>query len=117
ERELFGARETESSASIRDRTEAARARETRRFCDVPVIHANVHTHPSPDLAHCTVVARSAALLRTAFRQLGLSARAYHRVLRLARTIADLDGADAIAASHVAEAVQYRSLERPLAAAR
>lgn len=117
ERELFGARESESSASIRERTEAARARQTRRFRDEPGIHANAQMHPRHVRAHCTVDARAEALLRTAIRRFGLSARAYHRVLRLARTIADLEGADAIAASHVAEAVQYRSLERPLAAAR
>jgi magnesium chelatase family protein len=57
---------------------------------------------------CRVDEGGSALLRTAVKRCGLSARAYHRVLRLARTIADLDGSDEIATVHVAEAIQYRS---------
>ena len=60
---------------------------------------------------CRVGEGSDALLRTAITRLGFSARAYHRVLKIARTIADLAGAEEIATPHVAEAIQYRSLDR------
>ena len=60
---------------------------------------------------CAIDARSEDLLRAAIQKLGLSARAYHRVLRLARTVADLAGVDRIAPVHVAEAIHYRSLDR------
>lgn len=60
---------------------------------------------------CAIDERSVSLLRSAIQKLGLSARAYHRVLRLARTIADIEEKDRIAAAHIAEAIQYRSLDR------
>lgn len=60
---------------------------------------------------CRIGERSDALLKVAISHLGLSARAYHRVLKIARTIADLEGAENIAPAHVAEAIQYRSLDR------
>jgi magnesium chelatase family protein len=63
--------------------------------------------------HCVVDETARDLLQRAIRQLGLSARAYDRILRLSRTIADLAGSEAIAAGHVAEAVQYRTLDRKL----
>jgi magnesium chelatase family protein len=62
--------------------------------------------------HCAIDAAGEKLLRAAVRRLGLSARAYHRVLRVARTIADLTGEERIATAHIAEAVQYRTLDRP-----
>jgi magnesium chelatase family protein len=62
--------------------------------------------------HCRIDGRSERLLRDVVRKLGLSARAYDRVLRLARTIADLDGADRIGFLHVGEAVQCRAFDRP-----
>ena len=63
-------------------------------------------------AHCTPDPAGAALLTQAIRRLGLSARGYHRILKVARTIADLAGADAVSARHVAEAIQYRRIDRP-----
>jgi magnesium chelatase family protein len=63
--------------------------------------------------HCAVDDTARDLLKAAIRQLGLSARAYDRILRLARTIADLSGSEAITAGHVAEAIQYRTLDRKL----
>jgi magnesium chelatase family protein len=62
-------------------------------------------------AHCRVADAAEALLRTAITRLGLSARAYHRILKIARTIADLDGAGGLEPKHVSEAIQYRSLDR------
>jgi magnesium chelatase family protein len=62
-------------------------------------------------AFCGIGERSTALLKAATARLGLSARAYHRILKVARTIADLESADEIASVHVAEAIQYRSLDR------
>jgi magnesium chelatase family protein len=63
--------------------------------------------------HCQVDAAARDLLKAAIQQLGLSARAYDRILRLARTIADLAGREGIEATHVAEAIQYRTLDRKL----
>jgi magnesium chelatase family protein len=60
---------------------------------------------------CRINKSAEALLRTAVTRLGLSARAYHRVLKLARTIADLEGTDGIMTAHLAEAIQYRSFDR------
>lgn len=112
ERELLGVREAESSASIRARTEAARERQARRFRDESGVHANAQMQPRHVRLYCEVDAAGETLLRAAIRRFGLSARAYHRVLRLARTIADLEESNGIRSEHVAEAIQYRSLERP-----
>jgi len=61
--------------------------------------------------HCPLSASVESLLRDAVTRLGLSARAYHRILKIARTIADLGGSEHLAANHVSEAIQYRSLDR------
>jgi magnesium chelatase family protein len=66
-------------------------------------------------AHCRVSAGADALLKTAITRLGLSARAYHRMLKIARTIADLSGKAALEPAHVSEAIQYRTLDRRAAA--
>ncbi len=65
--------------------------------------------------HCRLSGRPETLLRDAVHRLGLSARAYHRILKIARSIADLDGAADLTAQHVSEAIQYRSLDRRRAA--
>jgi magnesium chelatase family protein len=75
------------------------------------VYANAAMTPRDIRAFCRIDAAGEALLAAAVRRLGLSARAFHRILRLARTIADLAGEDAIAPSFLAEAVQYRSLDR------
>jgi magnesium chelatase family protein len=71
--------------------------------------------PRDITAFCTVNEASEALLRTALARLGLSARAYHRIVKIARTIADLEGGGDITTAHVSEAIQYRSLDRATAA--
>ncbi len=107
EDELMAQPAGEASAVIRARVEAARARQLAR-----------QGRPNSMLGtreierHCLTDAAGEALLKQAISRLNLSARAYHRVLKLARTIADLAGAETIGAPHIAEAVQYRRLDRP-----
>ena len=103
--------EGESSAVIRERVIRARAIQEERFRNVPGIHCNaqmtnrmLHEFAEPD-------AQSLALLRTAMDRLDLSARAYDRILKVARTIADLEGTPQIQAAHISEAISYRSLDR------
>ncbi|MEN6478631.1 MAG: YifB family Mg chelatase-like AAA ATPase [Anaerolineales bacterium] len=96
----------ESSRTVRLRVEAARARQEQRLAGTP-LHCNADMGPAEIRHYCQPDAAGQSLIKVAMRQMGLSARAYHRVLKLARTIADLDGADVIRAQHVAEALQYR----------
>jgi len=106
ERDLTDAPRGDSSASIRVRVAAARVRQLRRQR-----RANAALTASDVERHCTPDREGETLLKQAIARLGLSARGYHRVLKVARTIADLAGAPALAASHVAEAIQYRRLDR------
>ncbi len=99
------------SASIRSRVQAARAIQQHRFDDRPLIRANADMGLSDLDSFCYIDAESTALLQKAVESFSLSARAAHRCLRVARTIADLAGAEMIALEHVAEAVQYQTLER------
>ena len=107
--ELAAAPCGEGSAAVRSRVEAARRRQASRFDDGPMLlNADLSGHALR--RHCRPEPDALRLLATAAGRLALSARAYDRVLRLARTIADLDAADRIAAPHVAEALQYRSAD-------
>jgi magnesium chelatase family protein len=99
------------SAVMRERVDRARQVQRERFAGRPGIFANAHMAPRDIRAHCRVADAAEALLRTAITRLGLSARAYHRILKIARTIADLDGAGGLEPKHVSEAIQYRSLDR------
>jgi magnesium chelatase family protein len=110
-RDLAGARDDASSAAIRARVEQARAVQRLRFRGQAGVHANAHMGTRDLRRHCRVAGPVESLLRNAVDRLGLSARAYHRVLKIARTIADLDGAVELSTVHVSEAVQYRSLDR------
>ncbi len=96
----------EASSVVRARVLAARARQTARLVGTGQT-CNAELTPAAVRDHCQTDAPAEALLRTAMQRLHLSARGYHRVLKLSRTIADLAGADAIGAPHVAEALQYR----------
>ena len=104
----------EPSASIRERVEGARERQRERFGETglpgPVTRtglANADMGPAEVREHCPVDEVGASLLRAAMQQLHMSARAYHRILKLARTIADLAGSETIETAHLAEAIQYR----------
>ena len=100
----------ESSAAIRERVEAARALQRRRFGDSGIT-CNAYIPPARMGEDCRTDEEAAAFLRRSFQRLGLTARSHDRILRVARTIADLDGAEIIGRRHIAEAVQYRSLDR------
>jgi len=103
---LSDERRGEPSADIRKRVEAARARQTARFAGT-ALTTNADMGPTQVRDYCQVDEIGRQLLGTAMRQMGLSARAYHRVLKIARTIADLAGSDQIETTHIAEAIQYR----------
>ena len=103
---LSGDHHGESSLDIAARVMAARQIQTNRFKGTR-LNANNDMSAPEIKKHCVLEVSAESLLRTAMRQLSLSARAFHRTLRLARTIADLDGSDIIKAHHVAEALQYR----------
>ena len=101
---------SESSASIRSRVMAARAIQHQRFAGMD-FHCNAHMPPSLIEVHCVLDEESRRIFRRVSEHFGLSARAYHRVLRMARTIADLDNSPGIRSPHLMEAVQYRVLDR------
>jgi magnesium chelatase family protein len=111
-RELAGdeAPETDSSEAIRQRVIAARERQLRRFRGEKIFSNSAMT-PRLLRKHCRIDSASEQLLERAMSRQGLSARAYDRILKVSRTIADLEGCDAIGPIHMSEAVGYRSLDR------
>jgi len=111
-RELVAQDSGEASETIRERVVAARSRQTRRFVKRG-IYANARMSAKDIKRYCSVDPEGARLLETAINKLGLSARAYTRILKVSRTIADLENAEAIRSAHVAEAIQYRGLDRPV----
>jgi magnesium chelatase family protein len=108
-RQMQAGRPGESSAQIRSRVVAARQRQRARFHSR--IPCNARMGPRELGQHCAMDAPSRALLEQAMSDLGLSARAYDRILKVARTIADLAASERLTAEHLGEAVQYRSLDR------
>lgn len=124
---LVDERLAESSATVRARVMAARARQCQRFQPPnglplgdglrltgrrPPVRTNGEMTAEWVRSHCRLTVEGTELMRTAMRRLGLSARGYHRVLKLARTIADLETAESILPPHLAEALQYRPREGP-----
>ena len=102
---------SESSATIRERVIRARKIQEQRFANEPDIHCNAQMTPRLLQLYATPDERGKAMLQNAMDRLNLSARAYDRILKVARTIADLDGSDTIQSMHIAEAIGYRSLDR------
>ena len=100
----------EDSRSIRSRVESASSIQKKRYKS-SMAHNNAQMSRSEIEAHCILDEASRALLKQAMVHLGLSARAYDRILKVARTIADLEGSSDIQTPHVAEAIQYRSLDK------
>jgi len=112
-REMTGERTGEASAQIRERVVAARQRQLARFKPTPKITCNARMGPKELKAFCPLDEATKELLKMAMTDLNLSARAYDRILKVARTIADLAAVDNISAEHISEAIQYRSLDRQL----
>ena len=108
---LSDERKGESSAAIRKRVTKARELQTVRFKDFENIHYNAQMNVKQIRAFCKLSPESMSLLKTAMEKLNLSARAYDRILKVSRTVADLDASQEISPSHIAEAIQYRSLDR------
>lgn len=110
-RELGKKVQSESSAVIRERVIAARAIQTERFQGNPKVHCNAQMTSKLTRQHCVLTDECRTIMETAMNRLGLSARAYDRILRVARTIADLDNSQDIKDYHLQEAITYRSLDR------
>ncbi|HSR43065.1 MAG TPA: YifB family Mg chelatase-like AAA ATPase, partial [Longimicrobiales bacterium] len=100
-----------ASAVVRERVLEARERQERRFRDLVGVHCNGQMGPAEIRRHCRPTREVAHLLQRALDRLGLSARTYHRVLKVARTLADLEGLETIRPHHASEAIQYRGLDR------
>ncbi len=109
--ELSKLKESEDSEAIRQRVIEARERQESRFENHQHIHTNAQMSSKLLREHCQIDKAGQNLLKNAMNTLGLSARAYDRILKLSRTIADLEHKDHIEAHHLAEAIQYRSLDR------
>ncbi|MBG9375217.1 YifB family Mg chelatase-like AAA ATPase [Panacibacter sp. DH6] len=109
--ELSSSHKGESSASIRQRVIKAREIQAARYKDAPGMYANAQMSSKQLRDICTINQAGEALLKKAMERLNLSARAYDRILKVSRTIADLAASNEIKAEHLAEAIQYRSLDR------
>ena len=112
-RDLASLASGETSAQIRARETAARQQQLERFIRRPRLTCNARMHSRDLRSFCAIDDDSLGLLKAAMSDAHLSARAFDRILKVARTIADLAGSDRIASEHVCEAIQYRSLDRQL----
>lgn len=109
--EMTANRKNESSAEIRERVVRAREVQAERFRDNETIYCNAMMPSNMVKEVCAINDAGKSLLRNAMERLGLSARAYDRILKVSRTVADLAGSPDIRTEHLAEAIQYRSLDR------
>ncbi len=109
--ELSEVKPAESSTDIRDRVIAAREKQSERFKGHEQLYSNAQMSSKLIREHCEIDTAGKTLLKKAMEKLGLSARAYDRILKVSRTIADLEGKENIQSYHLAEAIQYRSLDR------
>jgi magnesium chelatase family protein len=112
-REMASAGAGENSATIRQRVIEARRRQLVRFAKKPAITCNALMGPRQLKAYCALEDHTMELLKFAMTDLNLSARAYDRILKVARTIADLAASENITSDHISEAIQYRSLDRQI----
>jgi magnesium chelatase family protein len=110
-KELRAPSSAEDSAAVRQRVIEARNRQLERFHSEKKTYANAQMMPKMIRKHCAITAEGEKLLENAITRLGLSARAHDRILKVARTIADLDGGGDIEPRHLSEAIQYRTLDR------
>ena len=101
----------ETSAAIKERVDKARKIQLERYADYPDIYSNSQLTPSMITKYCALGDEENAILKAAFENLNLSARAHSRILKVARTIADMEGSKDIKTAHIAEAIGYRSLDR------
>jgi magnesium chelatase family protein len=108
---LSESRSSETSAMIRERVVKARKAQEKRFEELPGMHSNAQMSSRLIRKYCVLDQTGHQLLKNAMERLGLSARAYDRILKVSRTIADLEGSENILPPHLAEAIQYRSLDR------
>jgi magnesium chelatase family protein len=108
---LADERNGESSVDIRKRVTKARENQTKRFKDLQNIHYNAQMNTKQIRQYCKLDEASMLLLKSAMERLNLSARAYDRILKVSRTIADIEGAENVKGTHLSEAIQYRSLDR------
>ena len=108
---LSGKEQLETSAQIRERVTRARAIQQQRFADYEGVHCNAQMSTRLIRKHCVLSAECSQMIKNAMEKIGLSARAYDRILKVSRTIADLAGEPDIKPEHLAEAIQYRSLDR------
>jgi len=104
-------RSGETSAIIAKRVIRAREIQSQRFANSPRVHSNAQMNSVDVANYCQLDSKCHEILEMAMSKLGLSARAYDRILKVSRTIADISGSDQVKAEHVSEAVQYRSLDR------
>jgi magnesium chelatase family protein len=104
-------RKGESSVEIRQRVMKAREIQTLRFKDSNLVHYNAQMNTKQIRKNCVLDDASKQLLKTAMERLNLSARAYDRILKVSRTIADIEGVESVNGTHISEAIQYRSLDR------
>jgi len=112
-KELTSTQQAEPSTAIRERVLAARAIQQKRYATAQATKCNARISSRLLKIHCAIDDDSRELLRAAMGELNLSARAHDRILKVARTIADLDGAENIGTQQLSEAIQYRTLDRNL----
>ena len=108
---ITGNQEEESSQTIRERVIRAREIQNRRFKNYTGIYCNAQMNSALLKKYCPLNEKCTALLKIAMQKFGLSARAYDRIIKLSRTIADLAGNEQILPQYIAEAIQYRSLDK------
>jgi len=110
-KELRAPSSSEDSAAVRQRVIDARNRQTERYRADKKTYSNAQMMPKMIRKYCAITPEGEKLLENAITRLGLSARAHDRILKVARTIADLDAAENIEPRHLSEAIQYRTLDR------